>query len=164
LTWNWLQAQSTWEEAEQVGNLATAAMWKCSRAPRPKDIVADIRLKGSFSGKFQVPAPDASNRSKSTRGEFDSSSVRLRQIRKPWNAPLLRRKRKSLLSKRRLLLEDVLLSRCFCPCRSGPCASPTARDFARCGENATARVYLRCGSSDPAGSASWAPRRIESKK
>jgi uncharacterized protein len=44
------------EEAEQVGQLATAGRAEVLREHRgPKDIVADIRLKGNFSGKFQVP-------------------------------------------------------------------------------------------------------------
>jgi uncharacterized protein len=44
------------EEAEQVGNLAAAGHVEVLHEHRgPKDIVADIRLKGSFSGKFQVP-------------------------------------------------------------------------------------------------------------
>src|SRR6202522_4789957 len=44
------------EEAEQVGNLATAGRAEVLHEHRgPKDIVADIRLKGSFAGKFQVP-------------------------------------------------------------------------------------------------------------
>ena len=44
------------EEAEQVGNLATAGQVEVLHEHRgPKDLVADIRLKGSFSGKFQVP-------------------------------------------------------------------------------------------------------------
>ena len=44
------------EEAEQVGQLAAAGRAEVLHEHRgPKDIVADIRLKGSFSGKFQVP-------------------------------------------------------------------------------------------------------------
>ena len=44
------------EEAEQVGPLATAGRAEVLHEHRgPKDIVADIRLKGSFAGKFQVP-------------------------------------------------------------------------------------------------------------
>ncbi|MGO9337733.1 MAG: YceD family protein [Terracidiphilus sp.] len=44
------------EEAEQVGNLATAGRAEVLHEHRgPKDIVADIRLKGDFAGKFQVP-------------------------------------------------------------------------------------------------------------
>jgi uncharacterized protein len=44
------------EEAEQVGNLATAGLAEVLHEHRgPKDIVADIRLKGNFAGKFQVP-------------------------------------------------------------------------------------------------------------
>ena len=44
------------EEAEQVGMLATSGRAEVLHEHRgPKDIVADIRLKGSFAGKFQVP-------------------------------------------------------------------------------------------------------------
>jgi uncharacterized protein len=44
------------EEAEQVENLATAGRAEVLHEHRgPKDIVADIRLKGNFAGKFQVP-------------------------------------------------------------------------------------------------------------
>src|ERR1017187_6748386 len=44
------------QEAEQVGNLATAGRAEVLHEHRgPKDIVADIRLKGRFAGKFQVP-------------------------------------------------------------------------------------------------------------
>jgi uncharacterized protein len=44
------------EEAEQVGNLATAGQAEVLHEHRgPKDIVADIRLRGNFAGKFQVP-------------------------------------------------------------------------------------------------------------
>jgi uncharacterized protein len=44
------------EEAEQVGPLATEGRAEVLHEHRgPKDIVADIRLKGSFAGKFQVP-------------------------------------------------------------------------------------------------------------
>ena len=44
------------EEAEQVGPLTTSGQAEVIHEHRgPRDIVADIRLKGSFSGKFQVP-------------------------------------------------------------------------------------------------------------
>jgi uncharacterized protein len=44
------------EEAEQVGAMATAGQAEVLHEHRgPKDIVADIRLRGNFSGKFQVP-------------------------------------------------------------------------------------------------------------
>ncbi|HEY1902254.1 MAG TPA: DUF177 domain-containing protein [Terracidiphilus sp.] len=44
------------EEAQQIGQLATAGRVEVLHEHRgPKDIVADIRLKGSFSGNFQVP-------------------------------------------------------------------------------------------------------------
>jgi uncharacterized protein len=44
------------EEAEQVGNLATAGRAEVLHEHRgPRDIVADIRLRGNFAGNFQVP-------------------------------------------------------------------------------------------------------------
>ncbi|MGA2086336.1 MAG: DUF177 domain-containing protein, partial [Terracidiphilus sp.] len=44
------------QEAEQVGNLATEGRAEVLHEHRgPKNIVADIRLKGRFAGKFQVP-------------------------------------------------------------------------------------------------------------
>ena len=44
------------EEAEQVGNLATSGLAEVIHEHRgPKEIVADIRLRGRFSGTFQVP-------------------------------------------------------------------------------------------------------------
>jgi uncharacterized protein len=44
------------EEAEQAGQLAAAGRAEVLHEHRgPRDIVADIRLKGSFSGRFQVP-------------------------------------------------------------------------------------------------------------
>ncbi len=44
------------EEAEQAGPLAASGRAEVIHEHRgPKDIVADIRLRGSFAGKFQVP-------------------------------------------------------------------------------------------------------------
>jgi uncharacterized protein len=44
------------EEAEQTGNLATDGRAEVLHEHRgPKDIVADIRLRGRFAGNFQVP-------------------------------------------------------------------------------------------------------------
>jgi uncharacterized protein len=44
------------QEAEQVGNLHTSGRAEVLHEHRgPRDIVADIRLRGSFSGRFQVP-------------------------------------------------------------------------------------------------------------
>src|SRR6478672_4301693 len=44
------------EEAEQVGNLSTSGNAEVLHEHRgPKDIVADIRLRGNFAGRFQVP-------------------------------------------------------------------------------------------------------------
>ena len=43
-------------EAEQVGQLATSGLAEVLHEHRgPKDIVADIRLRGRFAGDFQVP-------------------------------------------------------------------------------------------------------------
>jgi uncharacterized protein len=44
------------EEAEQVGPLATSGLAEVLHEHRgPKDIVADIRLRGRFAGNFQIP-------------------------------------------------------------------------------------------------------------
>jgi len=44
------------QEAEQTGRLATAGRAEVLHEHRgPRDIVADIRLKGRFAGNFQVP-------------------------------------------------------------------------------------------------------------
>jgi uncharacterized protein len=44
------------DEAEQMGNLATSGSAEVIHEHRgPKDIVADIRLRGRFAGNFQVP-------------------------------------------------------------------------------------------------------------
>jgi uncharacterized protein len=44
------------EEAEQVGKLSTSGRAEVLHEHRgPRDIVADIRLRGNFSGRFQVP-------------------------------------------------------------------------------------------------------------
>ena len=44
------------EEAEQFGQLATQGQAEVLHEHRgPKDIVADIRLRGKFVGKFQIP-------------------------------------------------------------------------------------------------------------
>ncbi len=44
------------DEAEQEGNLATSGRAEVLHEHRgPKDIVADIRLRGHFAAKFQVP-------------------------------------------------------------------------------------------------------------
>jgi len=44
------------EEAEQVGNLATAGLAEVIHEHRgPKEIIPDIRLRGRFSGTFQIP-------------------------------------------------------------------------------------------------------------
>jgi uncharacterized protein len=44
------------EEAEQIGGLATSGSAEVMHEHRgPKDIVADIRLRGHFAGNFQIP-------------------------------------------------------------------------------------------------------------
>jgi uncharacterized protein len=44
------------QEAEQVGNLAASGQAEVLHEHRgPRDIVADIRLKGRFAGNFRVP-------------------------------------------------------------------------------------------------------------
>ena len=42
------------DEAKQIGNLATSGLAEVIHEHRgPKDIVADIRLRGKFAGKFR---------------------------------------------------------------------------------------------------------------
>ena len=44
------------EEAEQIGDMATEGRAEVLHEHRgPKDVVADIRLRGKFAGRFQVP-------------------------------------------------------------------------------------------------------------
>ena len=44
------------EEAEQIGPLATSGRAEALHEHRgPKDIVADIRLRGRYAGQFQIP-------------------------------------------------------------------------------------------------------------
>ena len=44
------------DEAKQEGNLATSGLAEVLHEHRgPKDIVADIRLRGKFAGRFEVP-------------------------------------------------------------------------------------------------------------
>src|SRR5580658_7730092 len=44
------------EEATQVGDLATSGLAEVIHEHRgPRDIVADIRLRGKFAGRFEVP-------------------------------------------------------------------------------------------------------------
>jgi uncharacterized protein len=44
------------EEAEQVGQMAASGQAEVLHEHRgPKDIVADIRLRGQFQGKFEIP-------------------------------------------------------------------------------------------------------------
>jgi uncharacterized protein len=44
------------DEAEQIGNLATSGRAEVIHEHRgPREIVADIRLRGRFAGNFQVP-------------------------------------------------------------------------------------------------------------
>jgi uncharacterized protein len=44
------------DEAEQVSNLSTSGRAEILHEHRgPKDVVADIRLRGKFSGRFRVP-------------------------------------------------------------------------------------------------------------
>ena len=61
------------DEAEQLGNLAAEGRAEVLHEHRgPKEIVADIRLKGTFSGIFQVPcARCVEPVEQALSGEFD---------------------------------------------------------------------------------------------
>jgi uncharacterized protein len=84
------------EDAEQQGLLATSGHAEVLHEHRgPKDVVADIRLRGSFAGRFQVPCARCVEPVEiPLEAAFDLIFPWLRTPM-PRNAPLLRRRRKS---------------------------------------------------------------------
>ena len=90
------------QEAEQQGPLAASGRAEVLHEHRgPRDIVADIRLKGSFAGTFRFPARAASSRSRFRSTPIStSSSAPRRPTPRPRSGPLLRRRRKSVIIRR----------------------------------------------------------------
>jgi uncharacterized protein len=142
------------KEAEQAGQLAAAGRAEVLHEHRgPRDIVADIRLRGSFAGRFQVPCARCVEPVEIPLGaEFDlifrpaaaDSEATERSITAPETEIGYYQKDSLLLAD--VLREQVLLSlpvRTLCkPDCKGLCP--------RCGENRN-RQPCNCeeGPSDP---------------
>ncbi|MGD0788683.1 MAG: DUF177 domain-containing protein [Terracidiphilus sp.] len=142
------------EEAEQAGQLAASGRAEVLHEHRgPRDIVADIRLRGSFAGKFQVPCARCVEPVEiPLGGEFDlifrpaeaDSEATERSITAPETE--IGYYQKDSLSLEDVLREQVLLSlpvRTLCkPDCKGLCP--------RCGENRNSQP-CNCeeGPSDP---------------
>jgi uncharacterized protein len=142
------------EEAEQAGQLAASGRAEVLHDHRgPRDIVADIRLRGSFAGKFQVPCARCVEPVEiPLGGEFDlifrpaeaDSEATERSITAPETE--IGYYQKDSLSLEDVLREQVLLSlpvRTLCkPDCKGLCP--------RCGENRNSQP-CNCeeGPSDP---------------
>jgi uncharacterized protein len=158
------------QEAEQTGMLATSGLAEVLHEHRgPKDIVADIRLRGRFSGNFQVPCarcvepvaiPLAAEFDLIFRpAEADADSPE-RSITAPETE--IGYYQKDSLSLEDVLREQVLLSlpvRTLCkPDCKGLCP--------RCGENRNSQpCSCDVGPSDPRWEALAGLRsRIESKE
>jgi len=158
------------EEAAQEGNLASAGRAEVLHEHRgPKDIVADIRLKGNFSGNFQVPCarcvepvliPLAAEFDLIFRPAAADSEATERSITAPETE--IGYYQKDSLSLEDVLREQVLLSlpvRTLCkPDCKGLCP--------RCGENRNSRQCdCEVGPSDPRWEALSGLRgQIESKE
>jgi len=86
-------------EAEQVGPLKAEGRAEVLHEDRgPKDIVTDIRLKGSVRGDFQVPcARCVEPVSMPIRADSTCFSVPRTPTARPANAPSQRRKQKSVI-------------------------------------------------------------------
>ena len=126
------------EEAEQVGE--SGHFWPRRgdpRASRAQGHRPGHPPQGPLCGLFsRFPARAASSRSRFRWPPTStSSSVPSAPMPTPRSGPLQRRRPKSVIIKGTVCcLKMCCASRCFCPCRSGRCASPTARDFARAAE------------------------------
>jgi uncharacterized protein len=158
------------QEAEQAGALAASGLAEVLHEHRgPKDIVADIRLKGRFAGNFQVPCarcvepveiPLAAEFDLIFRPAGADSEAPERSITAPETE--IGYYQKDSLSLEDVLREQVLLSlpvRTLCkPDCKGLCP--------RCGENRNIQA-CSCeeGPSDPRWQAlSGLRSRIESEK
>jgi uncharacterized protein len=142
------------EEAEQAGMLAAAGRAEVLHEHRgPRDIVADIRLRGSFSGQFQVPCARCVEPVKIPLGaEFDlifrpaeaDSEAPERSITAPETEI-------GYYQKDSLLLEDVLREQVLLTLPVKTLCKPDCKGLCpRCGENRNSRM-CNCdeGPSDP---------------
>src|ERR1039457_2574293 len=142
------------DEAEQVGNLATAGRAEVLHEHRgPKDIVADIRLKGRFAGKFQVPCarcvepveiPLAADFDLIFRPAGADSEAPERSITAPETEI-------GYYQKDSLLLEDVLREQVLLSLPVRTLCKPDCKGLCpRCGQNRNSQpCSCEAGPSDP---------------
>src|ERR1700677_197871 len=142
------------EEATQVGALATAGRAEVLHEHRgPKEIVADIRLKGQFSGKFEVPcAPGVEPVEIPLAAEFDlifrpagaDSEAPERSITAPETEI-------GYYQKDSLFLEDVLREQVLLSLPVRTLCKPDCKGLCpRCGENRNSHpCTCEEGPSDP---------------
>jgi uncharacterized protein len=142
------------EEAQQVGNLATAGRAEVLHEHRgPKDIVADIRLRGNFAGKFEVPCarcvepvetPLAADFDLIFRPVSADSDPLERSITAPETEI-------GYYQKDSLLLEDVLREQVLLSLPVRTLCKPDCKGLCpRCGENRNAlECHCEEGPSDP---------------
>jgi uncharacterized protein len=142
------------EEAEQVGDLATEGRAEVLHEHRgPKDIVADIRLRGSFAGTFQVPCARCVEPVEiPLKAEFDlifrpaeaDSEALERSITAPETEI-------GYYQKDSLLLEDVLREQVLLTLPVRTLCKPDCKGLCpRCGENRnTTACTCDDGPSDP---------------
>jgi uncharacterized protein len=142
------------QEAEQVGQLAAEGQAEVLHEHRgPKDIVADIRLKGQFSGKFQVPCarcvepveiPLAAEYDLIFRPAGADSDAPERSITAPETEI-------GYYLKDSLLLEDVLREQVLLSLPVRTLCKPDCKGLCpRCGENRNSQACTcEVGPSDP---------------
>jgi uncharacterized protein len=142
------------EEAEQVGDLATSGLAEVLHEHRgPKDIVADIRLRGQFAGRFQVPCarcvepveiPLASDFDLIFRPVVADSEPTERSITAPETEI-------GYYQKDSLLLEDVLREQVLLSLPVRTLCKPDCKGLCpRCGQNRNSQeCTCDVGQSDP---------------
>ena len=157
-------------EAEQSGPLATSGRAEVIHEHRgPRDIVADIRLRGSFSGKFQVPCarcvepveiPLASEFDLIFRPAAADQDAPERSITAPETEI-------GYYQKDSLVLEDVLREQVLLSLPVRTLCKPDCKGLCpRCGENRNSQpCSCEVGPSDPRWAALAGLRgRMESKE
>jgi uncharacterized protein len=142
------------EEAEQEGNLATSGLAEVIHEHRgPRDIVADIRLRGRFAGNFQVPCarcvepvviPLAADFDLIFRPADADSEALERSITAPETEI-------GYYQKDSLLLEDVLREQVLLSLPVRTLCKPDCKGLCpRCGENRNSHAcHCEEGPADP---------------
>ena len=162
MTWSWLRGRSIWARRPSrraAGHFGRAEVIHEHRGP--KDIVADIRLRGSFAGKFEVPCarcvepveiPLAADFDLIFRPAAADAEAPERSITAPETEI-------GYYQKDSLLLEDVLREQVLLSLPVRTLCKPDCKGLCpRCGaEPQQPAVHLRGGSErPPLGGAGWA--------